>query len=101
MQQPKGNGEELPKYARENRGSSPGGEPKQENKMDDSGRLHMPNGFIGKTFKELGLDPKDEAARAAVEGAALRGAAELGMNRKARRALEAQMMPDRRKASVK
>lgn len=52
--------------------------------MDDSGRLHMP-GFVGKTFEELGIDPKDEAARQAVEGAELRGAMELG-NRKARRA---------------
>ena len=108
MQQPKGNGEELPKYARENRGSSPGGEPKQENKMDDSGRLHMP-GFVGKTFEETGVkkfgkvatsiihDEIDESARAKVEGAELHSAMELG-NRKARRAMAAQMGPDRRQA---
>lgn len=53
--------------------------------MDDSGRLHMP-GFVGKTFTQSGLkDELDEAARAKVEGAALRGAADLGMNRKSRR----------------
>ncbi len=33
--------------------------------MDDQGRLHMPNGFIGKTFKELGIGEisKQEASR--------------------------------------
>ena len=28
--------------------------------MDDQGRLHMPNGFVGETFDELALRQKTE-----------------------------------------
>jgi hypothetical protein len=61
--------------------------------MDDSGRLHMP-GFVGQTFEETGVTPKhpdDVAAQRAVEGAAMRGAVETGLNRNGRRRLEAEM----------
>lgn len=71
--------------------------------MDDRGRLHMP-GFVGETFEQTGVkkfgkvastlitDEIDESARRAVEGAEIRGAEELGMNRKARRKLATEMM---------
>lgn len=79
--------------------------------MDDRGRLHM-SGFVGQSFEKTGVkkfgkvatsiihDEIDESARAKVEGAELRGAMELA-TRKTRMDMEAQLSPDRRKASAK